>query len=234
MERHRGSATAFHARPLPEPFERALWCFEVERSAVVLGSTQDLALVDAERARRGGVEVARRRSGGGAVGLVPGEVTWVDVLLPAEDPLADHDVSRSALWLGAAWSRALVALGVDGPVVHTGPMTRPAWSDLVCFAGLAPGEVSVAGRKVVGISQRRTRHGARFQCAVLHRWRPAPLLDVLALDEGDRARASADLAPVAVGLDQLTTGNVSTDDLLGALVSCLPAPGLPASARPGR
>jgi hypothetical protein len=28
------------------------------------------------------------------------------------------------------------------------------------------------GAKVVGISQRRTRLGARFQCAVYHAWRP--------------------------------------------------------------
>jgi lipoate-protein ligase A len=70
----------------------------------------------------------------------------------------------------------------------------------VCFAGLAPREVSWQGRKVVGISQRRTRVGARFQCALLHGWDPDPLLDVLALDDRARARARADLASVAVGV----------------------------------
>ena len=56
---------------------------------------------------------------------------------------------------------------------------RP-WSKLVCFAGLGPGEVSVGERKAVGISQRRTRVAARFQCALYHRWDPAALVAVLA------------------------------------------------------
>ena len=50
--------------------------------------------------------------------------------------------------------------------VHDGPMAGGRWAELVCFAGLGPGEVLVAGRKLVGISQRRTRHGSRFQCMV--------------------------------------------------------------------
>ena len=42
----------------------------------------------------------------------------------------------------------------------------------MCFAAVGPGEVlrsesdSVAGKKVVGISQRRTKDAARFQCTL--------------------------------------------------------------------
>jgi lipoate-protein ligase A len=49
-------------------------------------------------------------------------------------------------------------------------MVRTEWSELVCFAGLGPGEVTVGGRKVVGISQRRTRDAARFQCVAYETW----------------------------------------------------------------
>ena len=45
-------------------------------------------------------------------------------------------------------------------------MACTGWCPLVCFAGVGPGEVLAGGRKLVGISQRRTRAGARFQCAV--------------------------------------------------------------------
>ena len=45
-----------------------------------------------------------------------------------------------------------------------------ALSPVVCFAGLAAGEVTVGGAKVVGISQRRTRAGGRFQCSVPLQW----------------------------------------------------------------
>ena len=69
----------------------------------------------------------------------------------------------------------------------------------MCFDGVAPGEVVLAGpddglpAKLVGISQRRTRDGARFQCIVHHRWAPAALLDLLR----EPKPRSGELAPVA-------------------------------------
>lgn len=200
VERHIGDATSFHARELPRPARRTVWWFEVRRPAVVLGSAQRPEVVDAARAAAGGVEVVRRRSGGGAVWLDATSVTWVDVVLPAGDPHWDDDVTRSADWLGRVWADVLGDLGVDGVVRHTGPMIRTADSGLVCFAGQAPGEVLVHGRKVVGVSQRRTRDGARFQCAVLHRWVPDPLVEVLALPDGERAALAARLAGVGGGI----------------------------------
>lgn len=189
-----GGAAGFHDRDLPDPVRPALWWFEVTGPTIVLGSTQRAEVVDRARAASRGVEVVRRRSGGGAVWLAPGEATWVDVLLPAGDPRWVDDVGRSAGWLGRAWARVLAGSGHGGVAVHRGSMVRGAWSDLVCFAGLAPGEVTVGAGKAVGISQRRTRAGARFQCAVLHRWDPGPLLDVLALSDRDRARGARELA----------------------------------------
>ena len=75
---------------------------------------------------------------------------------------------------------ALAACGVGAATVHHGPLMRSEWSGLLCFAGLGPGEVTVGGRKVVGMSQRRTRAAARFQCVVLAEWDPASLVDLLA------------------------------------------------------
>ena len=90
------------------------------------------------------MELVRRRSGGGAVLLVPGEVVWVDVIVPAGDPLWDDDVGRATHWLGATWARALAACGLPDATVHRGPMVRTPWSSLVCFSGLGPGEVQSA------------------------------------------------------------------------------------------
>lgn len=201
---------------MPEPAERAVWSFAVDRPAVVLGSTQPDAVVDRDRAAAAGVEVVRRRSGGGAVHLAPGDVLWVDVVLPRHDPLWHDDVSRSALWLGTAWQAALAACGV-GAEVHRGPLVRTRWSSLVCFAGLAPGEATVGGAKVLGVSQRRTRSAARFQCALLARWDPRPLLDVLALSGGERAAAAADRAAAAAGVP------APLADVAAALAASLPA-----------
>jgi len=172
-----GDAGALHA--LEVPARRLVRAHSVQRPALVMGSTQVADVVTGTLAR--GVEVARRRSGGGAVWLEPGEQVWVDVVIPAGDPQWRDDVGLAPLWLGEAWA----SLGAD----LCGPATTRVWRDgmhhrefgrIACFAGLGPGEVTLEGRKLVGISQRRTRHAARFQCVVHLRWNPEPLLAALA------------------------------------------------------
>jgi hypothetical protein len=124
---------------------------------------------------------------------------WVDVTIPAGDPWWDNDVGRAFHWLGAVWTEVLIAGGVLARW-HDGAMQRTPWSPWVCFAGLGPGEVTVGGRKVVGLSQRRTREGALFQCCAALRWEPERLLDLLALSDAERARAASDIAPLATGI----------------------------------
>jgi lipoate-protein ligase A len=177
VERITGSAGVLHALELPSPLTPTVWVFSVDRPALVLGSTQPDDLVDRAAATAAGVEVARRRSGGGAVWLEPGGTSWVDVLLPRGDPRWDDDVGRAAYWLGEAWADAIGAPAE----VHRGGMVCSAESGRACFAGLGPGEVTVGGRKAVGISQRRTRAGARFQCVAYERFDPGPLSDLLAM-----------------------------------------------------
>jgi lipoate-protein ligase A len=217
VERRSGRAADLHARTVPDDVAPAVWWLEVERPAIVLGSTQREEVVDLESARRLGLEVARRRSGGGAVLLVPGEATWIDVVLPASHPAWVPDVVRSSAWLGAAWRRVLEQLGVPGGEVHDGPLLRSRWSDLVCFAGLGPGEVTVGGAKVVGISQRRTRHHARFQCVVHHRWDPATLVGALRLPAEEAALAADELAGAAMGI-----GPIDPELLVTSLLAALP------------
>jgi hypothetical protein len=76
--------------------------------------------------------------------------------------------------------------------VHRGGMACSDWCPLVCFAGIGPGEVLLDGIKLVGISQRRSRPGSRFQCAVHTAWRPAALVALLRADV-----PAAGLPPVA-------------------------------------
>jgi len=188
------------------------WC-EVTRPAVVLGSTQpdDMVVPGAS-----GLDVVRRRSGGGAVLVEPGRVVWADVVVPAGDPLWRADVGRAAWFVGEAWVAALADLGVGGGVVHRSGLVRSAWSSWVCFAGRGPGEVTVDGRKVVGISQRRTREGALFQCAVPLAWDPVPLLAALAMSPAERATAAGALAAV------VAVSGRSAEALEAAFLAALP------------
>lgn len=180
VEVRRGSAAALHgdhgppwwspssgpsADAHPEVVVRRC---EVDAPALVLGSTQDADVVDVVAARNLGLAVVRRRSGGGAVLLQPGAATWVDVFLPADHPRWEPRIDRSFDWVSACWLEALGSLGVIGATAHRGPMVADELGRLVCFAGRGPGEVLVGERKLVGLSQRRTRAGARLQCLVPH------------------------------------------------------------------
>lgn len=225
VEHLAGSASAFHGRPVPG--HRSVWWFTVERPALVLGSTQPDDVVDHAAAAEAGVDVVRRHSGGGAVLLVPGHVTWVDVVLPAGDPLWDDDVARAFDWLGAGWVAALRAAGIGPVTAHAGRLVRDRWSDLVCFGGLGRGEVAIEDqrgrrRKILGISQRRTRQAARFQCALLHHWDPAGLVSLLALTPDDRRQAVEHLATRAIGVPAPDGGAVAQGLLVDSLVAELP------------
>jgi lipoate-protein ligase A len=189
VERLAGSAADLHAIELPDPVERAVWILEATAAALVLGSTQAAVEVS-------GLAVCRRKSGGGAVLVRPGEVLWIDVLIPRTDVLWDDDVGRAAHWLGRTWAEAL-----ERGVVHTGGLVHTFFSSQICFAGIGPGEVLIDGRKVVGISQRRTRAGARFQCAVMRAWNPSELARIFA--PGEWREVAAELEPVAAGIGDL-------------------------------
>ncbi|MCU4183696.1 hypothetical protein K6U06_04940 [Acidiferrimicrobium sp. IK] len=179
---------------------RSVRILEATDRCVVLGSTQPDSALDAGRLARSGLGWTRRRSGGAAVMVGPGEVLWVDIVVPAGDPLWVPDVGRAGWWIGDLWADALRGAGCRGVQAWRGSLVRTEWSGQVCFAGLGPGEVTVRGRKVLGLSQRRTRAGALFQCALLLRWAPEELLDVMALGDEDRSRAVGDLAGAAAGV----------------------------------
>jgi lipoate-protein ligase A len=168
------SAAVQHGRDLVP--ERAVWDVRVTRTAMVLGSRQDESLLNVDQCGRNDVDVVRRRSGGGIVFLAPGEHVWLDVVVPRGDVLWNDDVAKASWWLGDVWVQTLNALGENNVLVHHESLSSDAWGDLLCFAGVGPGEVvrqsAESLSKFVGISQRRTRDYARFQCTIYPKWNP--------------------------------------------------------------
>jgi lipoate-protein ligase A len=208
VEHRVADAAALHA-PWPAAERRAMrqlrWS-RVSHPAVVLGSTQDPRSIDTSEAARQGLEVVRRSTGGGAVLVRPDAQVWFDAWLPQDDPLWEDDVVVSARWMGSVWERALREMGVLEVVVHTGGLVRTPLSDLVCFAGVGPGEILVGGRKLVGIAQRRTRDGSWFHTSAPLRWDPQPLVDILVLPPekvATRESLGEHLRRVAIGLGEL-------------------------------
>lgn len=172
-------ASAVHAGDLAGP--RAVYMIEAPGESIVLGSRQSTDVLDLVACADRGVMVATRRSGGGIVHLPEDAYVWIDIVIDRDDPLWTDDVRASMQWLGSAWRDALIDLGVGGCRVHDGPLSGGPLGDLVCFAGVGPGEVVNAyGAKIVGIAQRRSRDRARFQCLVLRRWEPGKFVDLLA------------------------------------------------------
>lgn len=146
--------------------ERAVCRYEPTLPALVLGRSQVEPNGLAHRAETEGLSVVRRRSGGGAVLVRADSMLWIDLFLPKADPLWVDDLQKSSIWLGGAWCRALAAMGIKAEVV-TGPADYGLCGRAICFAGRTVGEVQIAGQKVVGISQRRSQSGSRFQSAAL-------------------------------------------------------------------
>ena len=198
-----------------DPRPRLRWYVPTD-AALVLGRGQRAP------AHAPDLPVLQRATGGGAV-LLDDRILSCDVVLPAGHPWLDGDLGHVFLLVGTAWKAALADLGVrDLSVVRTSttPSRRGTERDRllasICYATLGRGEVTAAGRKLVGLAQRRRRHGALVACGLLRRWRPAPLLAAFAGEPDD-----PEVAAAAVGLDELLHPPPSDDAVVEAVTSNL-------------
>ena len=180
-------------KPGTEPILRWYRCTD---TVLVLGRGQQAAAF-------GGTDlpIVSRFSGGGAVLMDEGLLS-LDVLIPSGHPLLDGDLGAPFDHAGRAWAQALTNLGVPDIIVHSGPATanrrgtqREQLLAAICYATLGRGEVTSAGRKIVGLAQRRRKPGALVQCGLLRHWDPRPLVTALGTE------IDADILNAAVGID---------------------------------
>lgn len=203
----RGSAADFHSLDLSH--ERAVWSCVVTSPALILGSTQNEGDVDSEVAMEQGVEIVRRRSGGGVVYVHPVTSIWCDITIPRNDVLWTDDVTTSMLWLGDVFVDALQPWRTT--VVYRKEFVVGDDGRAVCFASTSPGEVFSDSSKVVGISQRRTREGARFQCVLYRQWNPQDWVHCLTSRDVAERVLTLPVVEVDISAEQMV------EALLGAL-----------------
>jgi lipoate-protein ligase A len=220
------SQLLFDVEPFRTEPRRALVAREVAHPTLVLGSTQPPELVAPRALRARSVELVRRRGGGGAVYLEPGNHLWLDAWIPRDDPLWSPDVSVAAEWVGRWWVAALGGLAVGlGPTnfsIHAGRAVPGRLGELVCFAGRGPGEVFDGERKVVGLSQWRSREGALFSSCAYASWEPGPLLELLEVDGPSRAEVAEELTGAALGLGALLPPEAELSSVRARLVGSFP------------
>ena len=152
------------AGTLPECDRPSVVVCHPDDRAIVLGSMQQFGDCQVARARSEGFETVRRMSGGGGLVIEPDEVLWIDLFVPVDDPGYLRDIRKGAYVVGEMWIEALCAIGCDPSLleVHRAAMTMTPSAQMSCFAGLGPGEVTLDGKKVMGLSQRRIRSGAWY------------------------------------------------------------------------
>ncbi|MDH3301872.1 MAG: hypothetical protein OES24_15345 [Acidimicrobiia bacterium] len=212
MRTSTGSARRFHDREPRADTGHEVWIHQVSRPAVILGSTQLPGGFDEDRGiTDSGVEVCRRRSGGGLVIVRPDDV-WIDAVIPRHSPLHTDDVGRAFHWFGQVWLEALRSrLGGPGfddrdlRLAETPAGRRAADRPFFCFADVGHGEVLHRDHKVVGLSQRRTRNWTRLQSLLIAVWGPAEI-DGLVTDALSGPSGSAD--PTTLGAPPHTAAAV--------------------------
>jgi lipoate-protein ligase A len=202
-------------------------------TALYLGASQKAPAVDAAACRAAGIAAYQRAAGGTAV-LGDAGLLGLDVALPRDHPLWQSDLTRSYRWLGEVWALALQSLGVPVEVVGVEEARADARDNseearlarLACFGGLSPFEVTLGGRKVVGMAQVRRRAGALLQSAVLTRWNPADLGALLAVPDEERPALIAALGARTVGLESYLGRPVAHAAVIAAVEERLAGCGL--------
>jgi lipoate-protein ligase A len=171
IERWHAGTQFLHSRPMAVDGIRRISILSFPTPAVVLGSTSNGI---PEHMANKNFDVVRRWSGGGKVWLDPIESTWIDVTIPSSDPLWESDLRKSFLWLGQRLKEAFNSQGIF-PMLHEAPLDLggdPEW----CFSKVGAGELSFHGKKILGISQRRSRLAARFQCVWYRSFESGPFV----------------------------------------------------------
>ena len=216
-----------------------LYWSQAQPEGLVLGFSQQLAILNAQALARHPLPIYHRRAGGTAV-LVGTHLLGLDVLLPAGHPLILPDLVESYRWLGETWVATLRELGIATRAVP--PAEAHAQRDLLkqpatrerevflrraCYGTLSPYEVVTenGNLKVVGLDMIRRRAGTLLQAGVLLHWDTETLAELLSHTAQEEAVLREGLHERAVGLDALAGWEISAETLVATFERVLASSG---------
>lgn len=174
---------------------------------ISLGRSQRGTAVEGQPARS-------RSSGGGAV-LVGPWLLRALVVVPRSHPALDGGPARAALWLGRLHQQWLASLDIHAELYQGRLIDH--WA---CFAGRAPGELVLDGRKLTGISQTWRRRRALLWSGTLI---DAVPWELLAGALGRGAGAADELARTTANARALLRPGAAQPDWAGTLRRTLAA-----------
>jgi lipoate-protein ligase A len=169
------AVAAFVRRGLAPP---TLRLYAWDAPSVTLGCFQRSADLDLGYCRETGIPVVRRPTGGRAV-LHGNELTYSFSAQTAEKPFR-RNLRGTYRGLSSAFSLAFRAVGLSPHTVsrrRTGTTRSP-----LCFQAPSFGEITLAGRKVIGSAQRRWQDGFLQQGSIPYDIDPEIMGRVFALN----------------------------------------------------
>lgn len=217
MRRDRERLLALEADPELGP---SLFLYRWREPTVTLGYAQSPERVlDLEAARRAGVPVVRRPTGGRAI-LHADDWTY-SAVVPLGDELYGGGLAASVSRLTAVVAAALAAVGVDcvaaGRSAARAAERTPIADEPACFALAVGHELTVGGRKLVGSAQRRLTRALLQQGTILAGPGYERLADLLVGDAPARSRARHSLLSSTVTVREITGGRARYEDFARAL-----------------
>lgn len=178
-----------------------------------LGRAQDLPSELAEDARRCGIEVVRRPTGGGWLLHLPGDLA---VSVAFSGPLRAGDFRRAARIASQAIALGLAHCGLPA-LVFTG-LGLPASRADICFQRADRDEVVLGSTKVAGVALARFGGSALVQAAIPLAPLSAELLHFA--EKWDAGRQPAVQATAGAGRDRIWSGAV---EALGKILEASPS-----------
>jgi len=167
--------------------------YRYNKPAIILGAAQRPNEQQLARAVSQGVELVRRKSGGGAV-MAGAEMLSVSVFLPRHHPISTGSTVKAYHWIGELWQKVFTSYRLCTRLPNAEDIAQSKQQaerhsiDWACYGAVAHGELlDQQGRKLLGVAQIRSRHGCVLTCGVYlypPNWR---LLANVVKDQPDQA-----------------------------------------------
>lgn len=189
-------------------------------STMLLGAGQPASAVDREACERLGVPLLRRMSGGTAV-LHDENTISLQLTLPAGHPLVSDDIHRNFRWFSEFLITALGRLDIEANWVsleQARTEQAPPGLEGACYSTLAPYEIAVDGRKLIGHGQMRRVRATALQAMVYRIFEPSRTVRLLRDDgrsEQERERA---LVERVTHLRSAAGRDIAPDEYVDAVV----------------